>query len=36
MGASYQTTHQVFGDHPVGVTAETRNHRAEAALRYFF
>jgi hypothetical protein len=48
VGLSYQTTHQIFGDHPFfpdpsmtlmgvqPVNAESRNQRAEAALRFYF
>jgi hypothetical protein len=48
IGLSYQTTHQVFGDHPffpdpmmmmMGVeakNAEIRNHRGEGAIRFYF
>jgi len=38
VGLSYQMTHQTFGDLPFGGQnhPESRNHRAEAAVRFFF
>jgi hypothetical protein len=37
LGLSYQHTHQIFGDRPFGrAHPESRNHRGELGLRFFF